>query len=414
MRRARTKTEHISVLAKCSSVVLLLLLASPAYSLSISGLPAWLEGAVARSISAVWQEIPDTPETDREGTLELVAARLFAGYSVFVYPGRRGPAVIFSAHDEPSSLRVNIQPPDLRGMSAEWFREDTTGLSGDVASLLGGVPKTALTWADEALREQIGRLVSARLPGWEFAQHIYISSEEVLITLTFRPSTKLVLAVKPSLYSRTIPVMFRSDLEAKLLPFFSPLIGVPVKWAAKHKADIEAEAREFLLDRHAVENLKAGVSVKFRADTVSELDAEADSEDFTFSMWVAAYAGLEGKYPEAGLFFGFRPGWRAELYTELLFSLNDFEVTRRIGVRFEALDNLFIGIDAQWPEDSIYLRVQYIPAKVRRPYALWRWSPELREHEAALGYRIDEHVSIELYYNSTGSDKVGIRGQWQL
>ena len=39
---------------------------------------------------------------------------------------------------------------------------------------------------------------------------------------------------------------------------------------------------------------------------------------------------------------------------------------------------------------------------------------ELRMHEAALGYRLDEHVSIELYYDNTGEDKVGIRGMWHL
>ena len=401
-------------MAKCFSLVLVLFLVSPAYSLSVSGIPSWLEGAVTRSLNAVWEEIPDGPEIDREGTLELVASRLFAGYRVSVKAGHKEPAVIFSGDEAPYTLRVNIQPPDLRGMSASWFSEDTAGLSDDVRALLEGVPKTALTWADEALREQIAALIHHRLPGWEFSQQIYISADEVIITLTFRPSSNMVLAVKPSVYSRTIPVMFRSDLEAKLMPFFSPLIGVPVKWAAKHKAEIEAEAVEFLLDRHSVENLRADVRVKFRADTVSELDAEADSTDFTFSMWVAAYAGLEGRYPEAGIFFGFRPGWRAEIYTELLFSLNDFEITRRLGIRFEALDNFFVGVDAQWPEDSIYFRVQYIPVKVRRPYAMWRWSPELHEHEAALGYRLYEHVSIEIYYKSTGTDKVGIRGQWQL
>ena len=417
MRRARTRTGRISVLAKCSSVVLLLLLiSSPSYALSVSGVPVWLEGAVVRSLNAVWAEIPDSPEIDREGTLELVAGRLFAGYDVKVKSLRDEPAVILSAHDEPVAPSIRINLPELRAMALSWFSADIAGLSEDIAELAAGLPQSAYTWADEALRDELGRHVKNRLPGWEFTQQIYIASGSTLISLSFRPSSSMVLAVKPSMYSRTIPAMFRSDLEAKLIPELSPLIGLPVKWAEKHKQDIEKVSREYLEDRHSVENLRANVNIKFRAGTVSELDVQADSEDFMFQLWVAAYAGLEGRYPEAGVFFGFRPHakFSPEIYGEMMFSLDDFGAIRRLGIRFEPVSNLFAGVEYQWPEEGYFLRLHYMPVKVRRPYAWWRWSPELEAHEAAVGYRMDEHVSVEIYYDSTGSDKIGIRGMWHL
>ena len=417
MRRVKTKTGHISVSARCFSVVLgvFLALSTPSYALSVSGIPAWLENAVSRSLNAVWQEIPDSPEIDKYATLELVALSLFAGYDVKVKPMRGEPAVFFSEHEKILKPDVRIIVPDLRGMSAVWFERDIAGMSDDVSGLLEEVPQSALTWADEALRESIRGIVSERLPGWEFSQQIYISQESTLITLSFRPSAKMVLAVKPAIYSRTIPAMFRSDLEAKLIPEFSPLIGTPVKWAERHKNDIEKHAREFLEDRNTVDNLRADVSITFRADTVSDIEARADSKDFMFQMWVAAYAGIEGRYPEAGVFFGFRPDINApEIYTELIFSLDDFGVTRRLGGRYNIAGNFFAGIEMQWPENDYFLRFQYIPVKVRRPYGWWRWSPELQAHEAALGYRIDEHVSVEIYYYSMGDDKLGIRGTWHL
>ena len=188
-----------------------------------------------------------------------------------------------------------------------------------------------------------------------------------------------------------------------------------MKWAELHKADIEKHAREFLEDRNTVDNLRADVNITFRADTVSDIEARADSKDFMFQMWVAAYAGIEGRYPEAGVFFGFRPDVNApEIYTELIFSLDDFGVTRRLGSRYNVSGNFFAGIEMQWPESEYFLRFQYIPVKVRRLYGLWRWSPELKAHEAVVGYRLDEHVSLEIYYDNTGNDKLGIRGTWHL
>ncbi len=404
-------------LAKCFSLIFLLLLAvKPCYALSISGVPQWLESAVTRSLLAVWSEIPNRQDIDREGTLAIVAARLFAGYDVKVQPKRDGPAIIFVASDEIIKPEVKLNRPDLRGMALEWFSNDIAGVDDEIFALVENLPQSAFTWADEELRSKIGKIVENKLPGWDFSVQIYISQNSTLINISFRPSTNLILAIKPDLYSHTVPVMIRSYLEAKLIPAFSPLIGVPVQWAKTHKEEIETLANEFLEDRHSVENLRADVSVTFVADTVSSLEARVDSKDFMFQMWVAAFAGLEGRYPEVGAFFGFRPDiWlNPEIYIEAIFSLNDFDVISRVGGRFELVNNFWLGIENQWPDNEYFFRVQYSPLKIRRPYAFWRFSPELEAHEAALGYRFDEHVSVELYYDSLGKDKLGLRGVWHL
>lgn len=415
MLMAKKRTGRISVSARCFSLLLVFVLASQCHALSVKGIPEWLEAAVTRSLNAVWSEIPASPEIDREGTLALVASRLFTGYEVSV-ESADNPLVSFKPNDEVLSPDIKLVMPELRGMAMNWFIEDVRGMSSDISVMIADLPKSALTWADDALRERIALTVKERLPGWDFSVQIYISHDAVLLNAAFRPGTPMILAVKPSIYSRTIPAMFRSDLEAKLISEFSPLIGIPVSWAEAHKHDIVKEADAFLEDRHSVENLKARANVDFTAGTVSTLEAGVDSEDFMFQVWVAAYAGLEGRYPEGGAFFGFRPdiGLRPEVYAELIFALNDFDITRRIGARFEVFNNFWAGAEVQWPDNKYFLRVQYTPAKLRRPYAWWRWSPELEAHEAALGYRFDEHISIEIYYDSTGDDKAGIRGLWHL
>ena len=65
-------------------------------------------------------------------------------------------------------------------------------------------------------------------------------------------------------------------------------------------------------------------------------------------------------------------------------------------------------------EAEYYVNVVYDPVRIRRPYFVWRWYPGKGWNEASLGYRIDDHISIEIYYDSTGRDKVGVRGLWHL
>ena len=420
MLTVKRKARLISDSAKCFNVIIIFALifsfSSPCHALSVSGVPAWLESAVTRSLSAVWLEIPDSPEIDREGTLTLVASRLFTGYSVKVKLVNNSPEVNFSPiKSEMIKPEIKLIAPELREMAAKWFNSDIASMDVEIFDLVKELPQSAFTWSDEALKEAVSKIINNKLPGWEFSQQIFLSEKSTLININFRPGTDMILAVKPALYSRTIPSMFRSDLEAKLLPELAPLIGIPVKWAELHKSDIERAAREFLEDKHSVENLRADVNINFSPGKISGINANVDSKRFTFQMWVAAYAGIEGKYPEAGIFFGYRPdlNW-AEIYAELIFSLNDFDLTRRLGARFELLNNFWAGVEVQWPENEYFIRAQYIPVKIRRPYGWWRWSPNLKQHEAAIGYRLDEHVSIEIYYNDSNHDKIGRRGMWHL
>ncbi|MCR5346237.1 MAG: hypothetical protein K6E38_00495 [Fretibacterium sp.] len=389
----------------------------PCPALSVSGLPKWLEPAVLRSLEAVWAEIPETPGVDREGTLELVARQLFAGYEIETVRGSDGePALRFVPQGE-TRWEVRVALPELREMAADWFSSDIQGLEGEVAALLPVLPGAALTWADGALKEALASLIRARVPGWEFSVQIALGIGEGTLTLSFRPGPPLVLALNPAISSRTIPVMFRSDLEARLIPGLSPLIGLPVAWVERHRADVEKAARAFLEDRNTVENLRAEVNVTFLPGPVSGVDARVDSSRFLFQVWVAAYAGLEDRYPEAGVFFGWNTahltGLNLELYAEGIVPLDDFEWTRRLGVRALLFRDFWAGVEMEWPGDNGFYRVQWDSGRVKRPYLSWRWSPD-RGHEAALGYRVDGHVSIEVYYDGTGSDKVGVRGLWSL
>ena len=416
MPKARTKTGHISVLAKCFSLFLLLVNAERTSCMELQGLPEWLSPVAERGLSAVWNEIPDDEGTDREKTLEIVAGRLFSGYNVTVKPG---PVVIFENAEPLSRPGVIMMMPDLRGETRSWFSADISPLSSEIAEIVSSIPSGALLWADEALRERAGHEINRCVPGWDFAQQIYISHSSSAVRYTFRPSSDMILALKPEINSRTIPVMFRSDLEARLIPELSMLIGLPVKWAMKHEAQIEGIASKFLEDRHAVENMKAQVSVKFHAGRISGIEASADSKDLMFSVWVSAYAGLEDRYPEAGIFFGYRPLWRVdggynlapEVYTELIFTLDDFGFSQRIGGRFELMGNVWAGMEYEFVEGECFARLEYIPLKMKRPYGRMRWGMSSSQYELGIGYRFDEHISAEiLYYDGS----IGVRGMWNL
>jgi hypothetical protein len=409
----------------------------PASALTVEGAPAWLLPHVLRGVQAVWEKIP--PGKFRLETLSLVTKRLFTGYDVTVedaaaekdteknaekteeeWPRRTRasePRVVLKPSN-PTRWSVALTPPDLRRPSLAWFEEDIRGMSEEITPLMEDLPVEALSWADSALKSRIREIVERRLPGWDFSLLVRLGARGEVLQISFHSRQPLVLAVTPSVFSSTLPVMFQSDLTAKLIPGISPIIGTPVAWIARHRGDVESLARELLEDRNAVSNTRSEVEVDFVPDQVSEMNAVVNSESLIFQIWVSAFAGVEEHYPELGVAIGWNTrratGVDLEFYNETIIDAGEFGLTDRLGFRFPLMKNprlgMFrVGMEVEWPEQEFWYRAGWDSRKLRRPYAWWRYSPDYG-HNAALGYKIDEHISIEIHYDGRYKDKLGLRG----
>jgi len=386
-----------------------------AEALSVEGAPLWLEDHIKRGLLAVWNEIP--PGHGRLDTLSLVARRLFSGYEVSVEQTGRDPVVVFNALSR-TRWNVLITPPELRAPTDLWFGRDTIGMADEILILLENLPIDALAWADSALKGQVEEITERRLPGWDVSLLARIESgfngyESSSLQVSFHPRQPLVLAITPSIFSSTLPVMLQSDLKARLIPGLSPIIGLPVEWVDKHRGEVELLAQEFLEDRNTVSYTRSNVEIAFMPGQVSRIDAAVNSERFTFQIWFAIYSGIRGRHPEAGILTGLNTrqwtGFDLEFYNEAIIDISEFELTNRLGLRFNVISNLHAGLEMEWPEQEVWYRAWWSPARIRRPYVWWRYNPDLG-HNFALGYRINEHLSLELHYDERYENKIGLRG----
>jgi hypothetical protein len=388
---------------------------NPASALTVRGAPAWLEPHVLRGAQAVWENIP--PGEFRLETLALVTKRLFSGYDVTVESGAPEPCVVLSP-SVPARWDVAPTLPDLRSPASAWFEMDIRGMAGEVAPLLEGLPVEALSWADAALREQVRKIVERRLPGWDFSLLVRLGEEGEALQISFQSRQPLVLAVTPSVFSSTLPVMLQSDLTAKLIPGLSPIIGTPVAWAAHHRGDVESLAQELLEDRNAVSNTRSEVGVDFEPDQVSRMNAVVNSDSLIFQIRLTAFAGVRERYPEAEIVLGWNvrraTGVDLEFYSETIADAGEFSLTNRLGFRFPVVKGrrgkvFQLGMEVEWPEQELWYRAWWDSRKLRRPYVWWRYS-SVYGHNAALGYRLNEHISIEIHYDARYRDKLGLRG----
>ncbi|MCL1941417.1 MAG: hypothetical protein FWG09_05695 [Synergistaceae bacterium] len=403
--------------AVCAAVFFLY--ASEARAVSLKGMPDWAAASAARSIEAVWNEIRlSIPKDEQEQTLRIVLEQLFQGYGIAALKTNNTgmPEIIFESAGDASGWGAEINYPQLRSPADEWFKKDMEGFDSEVLKLIEAVPVEALSWMDTALREQIRMLAEERVAGWDFSIVVRLSGESKLMQISFTPLQPYILSITPKVRSNALPVMFQSDLSAKLVTDMSPIIGLPVSWAEQHGEDITEFAVSKLEDRNAVSNIRASVSAKFSPEQVSRIDTSIDSDRFFFSLKLAAYAGVRGRAPELWLTAGWRTmnltGVPFDIYSESYLTLDEFKMHTRLGGRFEVYNGVMLGAEFESPGDDIWYRFWWDDAR-RKPYFWWRWNPEFG-HNFALGVRLRDDLAIELHYDETYRDNVGVRGIFQF
>lgn len=380
----------------------------------VFGLGDWLEGAAERSLNAVYEHIPATDsDAGKERLLRVVTNRLLAGYLVTDVRLADGEVSVYlERQSDAPNWSVALIRPNLGAPADEWFVADTSGLEEELSGRMTGVPIESLAWGDAELKRVVESACAERLPGWRVSLMVRrLEEDSAALEVSFTPEQPLVLAVSSRISSTTIPAMLYSSLKEDLTKGFAPVIGVPVVWLERHESDFAAMGKGILENENLVEQGRIEPVVEAKAGSVSEVGVDLESRRYTAWVWMAVYAGAEGKYPEAGLHFGRRAelidGWTTELYVELISSLENFNLESRLGMRWSPLKNFWIGGEWSHTDDLWWLRASFV-SRVKPPYGWLRLSEE-GDTNAAFGLRINDFFSIELHYDSRDSDPWNIR-----
>ena len=381
----------------------------------VDGVPGWLSGSVERSLNSVWNEISTAGGQARDGNslglLSVVAERILAGYAVLSVSMDGADVTVRLKPREKVPWDVEIVPPQLASPVSEWFSGNAEGLEEKIGTMLAPLPLDALSWADVALKEGIEAICHPSLPGWNPSLLVRVQGQQRILRVSFAPRTPLVLAIVPSISSSTLPVMLRSDMRENILRALSPVVGLPIEWAAANRSRIEALAGESLLQTNTVSNVRGSVDVSFRSAQLAPLEAVVESPTYSLRAWVAAYAGAEGKYPEIGLHFGRNAlpvtGWDLELYGEWILSADDFSLESRWGMTWSPWKRMHAGLELSFPGSVLWYRLS-LEGGTGAPYVWWRHSED-GDDNAGVGWRVNGRISIELHYDSRDGDTLSLK-----
>ncbi|MDR1514951.1 MAG: hypothetical protein LBS45_04585 [Synergistaceae bacterium] len=383
-------------------------------SVRVIGMNSWLASAAERSLNAVLEHIPKNETDENKGQLvEVVANRLLTGYSVedVRFDANGDVSVKFKVSSNEPEWDTAIISPNLSPPVDAWFASDTAGIAEKLRPQMRGTPIEALSWGDADLKRTVEELCGERLPGWRISLMVRGTGSAAILEISFVPEQPLTLAVTSTISSTSIPAMLHSNLRDALLAGFAPVIGVPVAWMERHSADFVEMGRAILEDESLVEHAKASPEMNVKMGPVTDVQIDLESRRYAAWVWMAVYAGADDKYPEVGVHFGRRaqifPRWDMELYTELIVPLDDFSIEARLGMRWSPWRNVWLG--GEWSDaGDVWWARASLDSRLRRPYGWIRYSEE-GDANAAVGYRINDFISVEVHYDSRSDSPWNVR-----
>jgi len=378
----------------------------------VDGVQPWLAEVTERSLDAVWSEAVKRSLPNRDAVLKLVAKRLFPGLVVEdLREDGDNLYVRFAPSQDGKQWKAVFNYPKLSPFLSRLFEKDAQALRGKFEEMLDHLSFDVLRWSSGAFQEKAEGMIESSLPGWKGAFVFSTEEESFVLEVSFTPKDPIVVAFRTSFSSLTIPNILQADLEEETLEVLSDYIGLPVQWVSKHKKDISRQVASSLEEKWQARKLKGKVEVDLTPQAVSSMKVNVESQKYVLRAWLTTYIGSEGRYPEVGIHFGRRTvplsGFDLELYGEGIVRVDNGDLESRLGARWLLWKDVWVGAERVFPDDEYWGRVWF--DKILDGVYGWARFNEENEVEAAVGWRLREHISWELFYDSREEDEFCVR-----
>lgn len=297
---------------------------------------------------------------------------------------------------------VDGMPPEVEQM----VRRDLVGIEQVFDRALIGLPVAAADWTNGVLKREVNDYLAVHLP--EFRADFDVTADTAAqVTLTVYPRTPVVRTVDLSMRSDTLPNVSLLTHRELMHDRVNLLVGVPVAFTARHRAEFEALFASALDAQPDFHHLRAHTTVTYtpgeRAAVMSRTDSvryhlrlsgwldigrsESASHSAKDDLLLRLHAGrMLTPHDELYGLLDVTPqdvAWRWQLGWR-----HTFGQGAQAGLRYDFKDGrLVYDLAWQWARDWL----------VRYEYHAWD-----RRGEGALRYRLHDFLNLEYALDDEG------------
>lgn len=300
-------------------------------------------------------------------------------------------------------MQVDGMPPEVEQM----VRRDLSGIERVFDRALIGLPVAAADWTNGVLKREVNDYLAAHLP--EFRADFDVTADtDAHVALTVYPRMPVVRTVDLSMRSDTLPNMLLLTHRELMHERVNLLVGVPVAFTERHRAEFEALFASALDAQPDFRHQRVRTTVAFTPGERAEVMSRSDSSRYRLRLmgWLdIGRAESETHSAKDDLLIRLHAGRMVEARDELYGLLDvapqdvawrwqlgwshGFGCDAQAGLRYDFKDERLVW-DAAWQLTRDWLlRYEYHEAD--------------RRGEGALRYRLHDFLNLEYAADSEGS-----------
>lgn len=252
-------------------------------------LPPLVQQRMQKSVAAIASQLIEGRGVDEELTsadadaavIHEVFDKVLVGYTVEqvgIEPGETARVSVTLVPWDDTIQQVHVTV-NVDGMSPEvesLVRRDIEGVDRVFDAALTGLPIAASDWTNGVLKQELHRYMQMHLP--EFIADFDVKADRTTdVQLTLYPQLPVVRTVDLSMRSDTVPNMTLLSRRPFMQDNADELVGVPVAFVTRHKADFETslasridalpDFRQFGMKTHVAIAPAERLHVMSRSDT---------------------------------------------------------------------------------------------------------------------------------------------------
>ncbi len=344
-------------------------------------------------------------EAQLVAVLRDVVDRVVRGYRVVAMSFEAGASTVVSARLAPRApmftrdVRIDVVAPTVHADAQPLVRAALDPALPRIRDGLNRLPLEALEWARPILEQEAAGAIEAAVQGFTGAASLEGTPiPRVVLSLSPR-DTRVIRDIGVRFRSSSIPYTLLSQHSPQVVSMAEPLRGLPVVFAAAHRARFEELIARRLDGYPPVREYAIVARPALQVAEVTYVTVVADSTLYRGRLEARLNFGTQAPPPDVRAQLG-RAYGSFEPYAQLTLTPSTLGVRLAVGVRFEIGPLLTIGAETSAAAGGV------------DPFATLRLSPELLLRgsyaprdavlETTITYRLNEFISLEGVGTSRG------------
>lgn len=302
------------------------------------------------------------------------------------------------------NVKADVSVEGMTPLIRNMVLKDAENIESVFQETLSGLPVGAIDWSNGVLKKNVNSFMEKNIPEFRADFDITDVAENTRVKVTLYPLLPVVRTLDLQMRSDTFPNFWLLSMREDMQKEANELIGVPVAFVSRHRADIEAHYSDMLDSTDGFKKFHVNTDTTVVTGENMTLSSRSNLEKLRIRGESWSDIGHRHNGNDYTHRLRFRLGWDPDLLNRFYITgenvLNAGEWGWYAGYKRNAAKNLWLGLEYDVKHKKLASEVEYDFSR------WWTFSHEYRDYdnksEWSIKYKLHDFMALKMMYDGDG------------